>query len=117
MIRDALVGVTGERWVDPPSAWTDPAVLDLVPLLSRVRSAIMPYYSIRLHGGTRSEHLDVKHALNGRDADHTGVTSFFYVERSYDIRSMRADAQSMAGRGIDVVVEEITEGEFRWREV
>jgi|GEM_PF-6807332 len=45
----------------------------------------MPYYSIRLIGGSRTKHLDIKAQFNGRDADHTGVTSFFYVERSYDV--------------------------------
>ncbi|OYY89123.1 MAG: hypothetical protein B7Y45_13480 [Sphingomonas sp. 28-66-16] len=74
----------------------------------------MPYYSIRLIGGSRTKHLDIKAQFNGRDADHTGVTSFFYVERSYDIEMMKRNAASLAGSKISVEVEEIGEDEFDW---
>lgn len=75
----------------------------------------MPFYSIRMMGGTRAEHLDMREMFHGRDPDRTGHTEFFYVEREYDLATMERNAKSAGGKRMEVAVEEITESEFHWR--
>lgn len=78
----------------------------------------MPYYSIRLTGGNRENHIELKTTFSGRDADYTGATRFFYVQRDYDIEMMRMNAESAgAGSGITVDVNEISEDQFNWKKL
>lgn len=76
----------------------------------------MAYYSIRVTGGTQTEHMEIEATFGGRRPDNMGLPNLFYVERPYEISTMRKNVQSVARPGIMVEVEEIDHDEFNWKE-
>lgn len=75
---------------------------------------LMNYFSVRLVGGSPSDHIEIKSAFNGRPADSGGHVHFLYVEKPYDIESLRKNVGDMAGSKIRVTVEEIEDREYNW---
>lgn len=77
----------------------------------------MPYYSIRIVGGKKPEErsAEVREALRGRDADHTGARTFCYVQNHRSESELQALVEGMADKDNDVRVKRIKRDEYFWK--
>lgn len=77
----------------------------------------MPYYSIRIVGGEEpvERGIEVREALRGRDADHTGARTFFYVQNHRTEADLQKLVVGMADKDNEVRVKRIKRDEYFWK--
>jgi ribosomal protein S6E (S10) len=78
----------------------------------------MPYYSVRITGGSDSHGVGVqaRDLFGGREADYTGAGNFFYVQRNQKKEVLLANVMSFVGSEYKVDVKRISKGEYNWRQ-
>ena len=75
----------------------------------------MAYYEITLNGGERHERRNIRETFNGREADYTGHEVVFYVNRNYDIATMRQNVSGLLSDDMEVTVKRSSKKLWDWQ--